>query len=59
MSEGVPVQDFSRWNGTPFFEGHPKQGRRVYLDRREDKFVAYGVIEPNPQCVFQVRGPPP
>jgi len=56
MLEGVSVQDFSRWDGTPFFTGYPKKGRRVYLDRREDKFTAYGVVEPSPQCVFQARG---
>lgn len=56
MSEGAPVQDFSRWDGTPFFTGHPEQGRRVYLDRREEGFMAYGVIEPEPRYVFRVRG---
>lgn len=56
MSEAVPVQEFSSWDGTPFFEGYPEQGRRVYLDRQEDGFMAYGVIEPKPQCVFQVHG---
>jgi hypothetical protein len=56
MSEGAPVQDFSRWDGTPFFSGHPEAGRRVYLDRREDGFLAYGVIEPDPRYVFRVQG---
>lgn len=56
MSQGAPVQDFSRWDGTPFFAGHPEQGRHVYLDKREEGFMAYGVIDPTPRYVFRVRG---
>ncbi|MCY1018623.1 hypothetical protein [Pyxidicoccus sp. MSG2] len=57
MSERAPVQDFSDWDGsTPFFTGQPEQGRRVYLDKRDDSFMAYGVIEPSPQYVFRVQG---
>lgn len=56
MSKGAPIQDLSRWDGTPFFTGYPEQGRRIYLDRREEGFMAYGVIEPDPQYVFRVRG---
>ena len=56
MSDEVPEQDFSHWDGTAFFEGHPRERRHVYLDKHEDGFLAYGVIDPDPQYVFLVRG---
>jgi hypothetical protein len=59
MSAGLPpIQDFSKWDGTPFFKGYPTQGRRVYLVKtgEEGAFLAYGVVEPSPQYVFRVSG---
>jgi hypothetical protein len=58
MSEKAPLTlDFSRWDGTPFFEGQPEQGRCVYVVRKEEgAFLAYGVVQPEPRYVFLVRG---
>lgn len=57
-AELPPVQDFSRWDGTPFFKDAPAEGRRVYVVRtsEEGAFLAYGVIEPDQRYVFRVRG---
>ena len=53
-----PIQDFSKWDGTPFFNGFPQGGRRTYVVKMNEAgdFLAYGVIEPNEQYVFRVRG---
>ncbi|OJT23599.1 hypothetical protein BO221_16490 [Archangium sp. Cb G35] len=51
------ILDFSSWDGTPFFEGKPAKGRHVYVVKKENgAFLAYGVVEPAPRYVFQVRG---
>jgi hypothetical protein len=57
-AELPPIQDFSQWNGAPFFKGAPEEGRRVYVVKtsEEGDFLAYGVIEPGQQYVFRVRG---
>ncbi len=50
--------DFSQWDGKPFFEGYPEEGRTVYVVRLEQgaKFVAYGAIAPAREVIFTVRG---
>lgn len=56
---GMPqIQDFSKWDATPFFDGYPKEGRRVYVVKtsEEGAFLAYGVMESSQQFVFRVRG---
>jgi len=63
MSTTQPVeQSFSQWDGkTPFFNGAPTQGRRVYLTAVDESgaFLAYGVA-PTPRDVrFIVRGANP
>lgn len=52
------IQEFSSWNGTPFFQGSPEGGRRAYVVRTDEGegFLAYGVIEPSNQFVFRVHG---
>jgi hypothetical protein len=59
MPAGLPpIQDFSKWDGTPFFQGYPAEGRRVYVVKtnEEGAFLAYGVMEPSQQFVFRVQG---
>jgi hypothetical protein len=53
-----PIQEFSSWNGTPFFEGYLKEGRHAYVIRTDEGegFLAYGVLDPSNQCVFRVHG---
>jgi hypothetical protein len=57
-SELPPFQDFSKWDGTSFFKDDSNGGRRVYVVKKNEQgvFDAYGVIEPNNQFVFRVRG---
>lgn len=50
------MKNFSDWDGTPFFAGCPEAGRHVYVDRQDEAFMAYGVIDPNPKYVFQIQG---
>jgi hypothetical protein len=52
------IQDFSKWDGTPFFSGFPKGGRQTYVVKMDEAggFLAYGVIGSNNQFVFEVRG---
>jgi hypothetical protein len=51
-------QDFSKWNGEPFFAGYPEQGRRAYLMKAntDGAFFAYGVVQSLQRVVFVVRG---
>jgi hypothetical protein len=51
-------QDFANWNGKPFFEGHPLEGRHVYILKTEEPrgFTAFGVMDDSRQLVFRVRG---
>lgn len=57
-TEQPSMQDFSKWDGTPFFKGYPAEGRRAYVVKtsEEGAFLAYGVIEPGQQFVFRIRG---
>jgi hypothetical protein len=57
-SEKPNRQDFSNWKGEPFFEGHPLEGRHVYILKTEEPrgFTAFGVIEDSRQVAFRVRG---
>src|SRR5947209_1744872 len=53
----VAVQDFSKWNGQPFFGGAPPHGRHVYIVRNEDgSFLAYGTLDGTRRLLFEVRG---
>ncbi|HZH14544.1 MAG TPA: hypothetical protein VE057_09320 [Archangium sp.] len=56
--ETPEAQDFSTWDGTPFFEGYPEEGRHVYLvkSREQDSFTAYGALDDPQQVIFVVRG---
>ncbi|HVG63778.1 MAG TPA: hypothetical protein VNA24_34760 [Hyalangium sp.] len=58
MSDGASlILDFSKWDGTPFFQAQPEEGRHVYVVRKgEGTFDAYGVVEPDPRYIFRVRG---
>lgn len=57
-AELPPVQEFSSWDGTPFFQDASAEGRRVYVVRtsEEGEFLAYGVVEPDQKYVFRVHG---
>lgn len=59
MSAELPsIQEFSSWDGTPFFKGHPEEARQVYIVMTSEKgdFLAYGVVNPSQRFVFRVRG---
>ena len=57
MSE-VKEQEFSKWDGTPFFEGYAAEGRHVYILLADEgrKFTAFGVVEALRRIVFKVTG---
>ncbi len=52
------AQDFSDWDGTPFFEGYPSEGRRVYIVMSEEgaRFEAYGRLDGSNEDLFKVQG---
>ncbi|WNZ62082.1 hypothetical protein QEG98_40755 [Myxococcus sp. MxC21-1] len=54
----VPVQEFSEWNGQPFFDGYPPKGRVVYIVKSEETetFKAYGAMDDSTQAIFAVQG---
>ncbi|WP_395850888.1 hypothetical protein [Cystobacter fuscus] len=56
--ESIGVQDFSTWDGTPFFEGYPEEGRHVYIvkSRAEGSFTAYGALDDQQQVIFELKG---
>lgn len=56
--ETLETQDFSTWNGKPFFDGYPEEGRHVYIvkSREQGIFTAYGALDDRKQVVFVVRG---
>ncbi|MFL5345704.1 MAG: hypothetical protein ACJ8AT_12990 [Hyalangium sp.] len=58
QGESLETQDFSTWDGTPFFEGHPEEGRHVYIvkSREEGTFTAYGALDDRQQVIFVVQG---
>lgn len=58
QGESLESQDFSAWDGTPFFEGQPEKGRHVYIVRskKEGTFTAYGALDGQAQVIFEVRG---
>ncbi len=58
MSAMPPIQDFSSWDGTPFFKDAPVEGRPAYVVRQGDRgdFLAYGAIDQSKQVVFRVSG---
>ncbi len=57
-AEMPSIQEFSSWDGTPFFQGYPAEGRRAYVVKNNEggDFLAYGVIEPSNHLVFRVHG---
>ena len=56
--ETMEAQDFSTWDGKPFFEGYPEEGRHVYVikSREQGGFTAYGALDAQEQVIFVVRG---
>ncbi|HLL54388.1 MAG TPA: hypothetical protein VK447_12615 [Myxococcaceae bacterium] len=52
------MQDFSSWNGEPFFTEGPPEERVVYILRVGDEgaFRAFGTLESAPRILFEVRG---
>jgi hypothetical protein len=56
--ESQETQDFSTWDGTPFFEGYPEEGRHVYIvkSREQGSFTAYGALDDQQQAIFEVQG---
>ncbi|HEX5750687.1 MAG TPA: hypothetical protein VFZ09_30955 [Archangium sp.] len=58
QGESLETQDFSTWDGSPFFEGHPEEGRHVYIvkSREEGTFTAYGALDDQQQVIFIVQG---
>jgi hypothetical protein len=58
QGESLETQDFSTWDGTPFFEGYPEEGRRVYIvkSREEGTFTAYGALDDQQHAIFLVQG---
>lgn len=59
QGESLEVQDFSTWDGEPFFEGYPEEGRHVYIvkSREEESFTAYGVMDGQTEVIFEIKGP--
>lgn len=51
-------QDFSEWDGTPFFQDVSSEGRRVYVLRSEadGSFTATGRLDVSSEDLFTVRG---
>jgi len=58
QGESLETQDFSTWDGTPFFEGQPEEGRHVYIvkSRADGSFTAYGALDDQQQVIFVVKG---
>lgn len=58
QGDSLEAQDFSTWDGTPFFEGQPEKGRHVYIvkSREEGTFTAYGALDDQEQVIFEVGG---
>ncbi|WP_199243295.1 hypothetical protein [Vitiosangium sp. GDMCC 1.1324] len=58
QDESLEPQDFSTWDGTPFFEGYPEEGRHVYIvkSRAQGNFTAYGALDDQDQAIFVVQG---
>ena len=56
--EPLEEQDFSTWDGTPFFEGSLEEGRHVYIVKSLEQggFTAYGALDDQPWALFVVRG---
>ena len=52
------AQDFSDWDGRPFYEGQPSEGRHVYIIVSEEQgaFVAFGLMDGSQAVLFKVRG---
>ncbi len=52
------VLDLSEWDGTPFYQGAPLEGRRVYIVKSEEAgtFLAFGMLEGSREVLFKVRG---
>lgn len=48
--------DFSNWNGKPYFEEQPREGRHVYIVVSADTFVAFGLMDDSEQTLFEVQG---
>jgi hypothetical protein len=58
QGESLETQDFSTWDGKPFFEGYPEEGRHVYIvkSREEGSFTAYGALDDQQQVIFVFQG---
>lgn len=58
QGESLRTQDFSTWDGTPFFEGYSEEGRHVYIvkSRETGNFTAYGALDDQQQGIFVVQG---
>ena len=56
--EMLEAQDFSTWDGKPFFDGYPEEGRHVYIVKTQEheRFTAYGALDDQQQVIFVVRG---
>lgn len=48
--------DFSNWNGQPYFQGQPREGRHVYIVVSADTFVAFGLMDGSERTLFEVQG---
>jgi len=49
--------DFSKWDGTPLFEGAPAKGRHAYVAKGESTFNAYLGLDGASHALARVQGP--
>ncbi|MBN8230452.1 hypothetical protein JYK02_23345 [Corallococcus macrosporus] len=54
--KALKPQVYSKWDGRPFFEGQPEEGRQVYIETSLKGFVGSGVMDGVDRILFEVHG---